>query len=747
MSGAVPDPAARAAELRELVRYHNERYHRLDAPEISDADFDQLVRELRAIEADHPDLVVPDSPTATVGSAPSALFEPVEHRIPMMSLDNAFSAGELQAWADRLAKQVPEDTSFVCELKIDGLAISLTYRDGHYVQAATRGDGRTGEDVTANVATIGVIPHTMDPAVGPPPAVVEVRGEVYMPVPAFEEMNRRQLEAGLKPFVNPRNSAAGSLRQKDASITASRELAFWSYQLGDLEPAPGRDVPAELTSRHAEVIDWLGRAGFPVNPERSVVRGLDEALAFCRRWEEHRHDLDYEIDGVVIKVDDLALQRQLGATSRAPRWAIAYKFPPEERTTTLADIQVSIGRTGKATPFAVLEPVFVGGSTVGMATLHNEDQVRLKDVRPGDTVTVRKAGDVIPEVVGPVLSPGRKRRPPAWTFPTECPSCGGPLVRLPGESDTFCTNLDCPGQRVQRITHFGSRTAMDIEGLGEQRVDLFVGLGILRDVADLYSFVPATFEGLEGFAEVSVANLLGAIDVSRSRPVHRLLIGLGIRHLGQVGSLALAREFGSLDAVMAAAEADLASTGHRRQCGPVVRVRGQPGRGRTPTGRRPGLRGGQGPQCAGRRGGRGGGRRGSGRVVRGVDREVGGGDRCTARLHPGGGRGGHHRPGGQVPGQRVEEDLRRGGGGGPRRLQGHQGRGPGDPHARRRRLRRPPRDRRTARGGMSAQARVGEASHGTRARRRPLHGTSAGWLLRRWIPTTGDAASGGGTLA
>jgi len=567
MSGAVPDPAARAAELRELVRYHNERYHRLDAPEISDADFDQLVRELRAIEADHPDLVVPDSPTATVGSAPSALFEPVEHRIPMMSLDNAFSAGELQAWADRLAKQVPEDTSFVCELKIDGLAISLTYRDGHYVQAATRGDGRTGEDVTANVATIGVIPHTMDPAVGPPPAVVEVRGEVYMPVPAFEEMNRRQLEAGLKPFVNPRNSAAGSLRQKDASITASRELAFWSYQLGDLEPAPGRDVPAELTSRHAEVIDWLGRAGFPVNPERSVVRGLDEALAFCRRWEEHRHDLDYEIDGVVIKVDDLALQRQLGATSRAPRWAIAYKFPPEERTTTLADIQVSIGRTGKATPFAVLEPVFVGGSTVGMATLHNEDQVRLKDVRPGDTVTVRKAGDVIPEVVGPVLSAGRKRRPPAWTFPTECPSCGGPLVRLPGESDTFCTNLDCPGQRVQRITHFGSRTAMDIEGLGEQRVDLFVGLGILRDVADLYSFVPATFEGLEGFAEVSVANLLGAIDVSRSRPVHRLLIGLGIRHLGQVGSLALAREFGSLDAVMAAAEADLASTDG---VGPVI---------------------------------------------------------------------------------------------------------------------------------------------------------------------------------
>jgi DNA ligase (NAD+) len=306
----------------------------------------------------------------------------------------------------------------------------------------------------------------------------------------------------------------------------------------------------------------LAKAGFPVNPERKLVHGLDEVLDFCRRAEDGRHDLDYEIDGVVVKVDDLTLQRQLGSTSRAPRWAIAYKFPPEERTTELRDISVSIGRTGKATPFAMLSPVFVGGSTVSLATLHNEDQVRAKDVRPGDTVVVRKAGDVIPEVVGPVLAVGaggrKRRRRPAWKFPTVCPSCGAPLVRLPGESDTFCTNLDCPGQRVQRIAHFASRSAMDIEGLGEQRVQLFVDLGLLNDVADLYTFTAGTLDGLEGFGPLSIANLLGAIDDSRAQPLHRVLIGLGIRHLGQVGSIALARSQGDVDAIMSADEESLA---------------------------------------------------------------------------------------------------------------------------------------------------------------------------------------------
>ncbi|HEX3841645.1 MAG TPA: NAD-dependent DNA ligase LigA [Acidimicrobiales bacterium] len=559
------DPAGRAAHLRELIAYHNERYHQLDTPEIPDAEYDDLVRELRAIESEHPELVVADSPTGSVGAPVSTLFAPVAHRVPMMSLDNAIRPEELQAWADRLAKRVPADAPFGCELKIDGLAMSLTYENGRFVQAATRGDGRVGEDVTANVATIAAIPKVLAKKVEAP-AIVEVRGEVYMPIAAFEEMNRRQEEIGGRLFVNPRNSAAGSLRQKDASITASRALAFWAYQVGELQPqptGPGSSWPKELVTSQSSTLAWLKRAGFPVNPENRVVRGLGEALDFCHHWEEHRHDLGYEIDGVVIKVDDLTLQRELGATSHAPRWAIAYKFPPEERTTRLRTIQVSIGRTGKATPFAVLEPVFVGGSTVSLATLHNEDQVRLKDVRPGEEVVVRKAGDVIPEVVGPVLvgvdGTKPKRRPPKWKFPTVCPSCGAPLTRLEGESDTFCTNLDCPAQRVQRIAHFGSRSAMDIEGLGEQRVQLFVAHGVLSDVADLYSFTADTFDGLEGFGAVSIANLLGAIATSRSRPLHRLLIGLGIRHLGQVGSLALARGFGSMEGILAADEAALAA--------------------------------------------------------------------------------------------------------------------------------------------------------------------------------------------
>ncbi|MGA2838376.1 MAG: NAD-dependent DNA ligase LigA [Acidimicrobiales bacterium] len=555
------DPVARAADLRARIAHHNERYYVLDDPEVTDAEYDALVRELRAIEAEHPDLAVPDSPTARVGAAPSTLFAPVVHHVPMMSLDNAFSSEELQAWTDRLAKLIPSDTAFECELKIDGLAISLLYRAGRFVQAATRGDGTTGEDVTANIATVAAIPKTLDPAVGRVPDVLEVRGEVYMPITAFDDLNRRQAEAGEKLFVNPRNSAAGSLRQKDPAVTASRALSFWAYQVGEIQPPPTSDsgdpLSALATSQSA-TLAWLGRAGFPVNPEVHLVRGFDDVLAFCGRWEEHRHDLDYDIDGVVVKVDSLAVQRALGSTSRAPRWAIAYKFPPEERSTTLIDIEVSIGRTGKATPFAVLEPVFVGGSTVGLATLHNEDQVHLKDVRPGDTVIVRKAGDVIPEVVGPVRIAG-KRRKPVWKFPTTCPVCSGPLVRLEGESDTFCTNLDCPGQRVQRIAHFASRSAMDIEGLGEQRVQLLVDHGLLVDVADLYGFTAATFDGLEGFAALSTANLLAAIDGSRARPLSRVLIGLGIRHLGQVGSTALARACRDIDGVMGADEESLAA--------------------------------------------------------------------------------------------------------------------------------------------------------------------------------------------
>jgi DNA ligase (NAD+) len=553
----------RVEELRAQISYHDERYYLHDAPEIPDAEYDELVAELRRLEEEHPQLVTPDSPTQRVGGVPSALFAPVRHRVPMMSLDNAFDESELQAWVDRLARIEPAalGAEFVCELKIDGIAMSLTYEHGRFVQAATRGDGVTGEDVTPNVATISAVPKRMRWRHGSlaVPAVIEVRGEVYMPESSFEELNRRQLAAGEKAFANPRNSAAGSLRQKDAKITASRDLSFWAYQIG------ARDGGPELRS-HSEALELLRGCGFPVSPENRTVEGVDEVFGFCTHWRDHRHDLDYEIDGVVVKVDDLELQRGLGATSHAPRWAIAFKFPPEERNTKLKDIMVSIGRTGRATPFAMLEPVFVGGSTVGLATLHNEDQVRLKDVRPGDTVVVRKAGDVIPEVVGPVLS-ARPRGLRRWRFPTRCPSCGTPLVRLEGESDTFCTNLECPAQRVQRIVHFASRGAMDIEGLGEKRVLQLVEAGLLTDPGDIYGLQRDRMLALERMGELSVYNLLEAIEQSKRRPLSRLLVGLGVRHLGPTGCRVVARELGSLEAIMGASEEQIAAL---EGIGPVI---------------------------------------------------------------------------------------------------------------------------------------------------------------------------------
>ena len=547
----VTDPAGRIEELRRLIEHHNHRYHVLDDPEISDADYDALVRDLRDLEDAHPELAATTSPTQTVGAPPSPLFAPVRHRLAMMSLDNAFSFEELVAWGKRMERIISGEVTFACELKIDGVAISILYENGRYTRAATRGDSVTGEDVTANVATIGVIPERLDLDRRSCPAVLEVRGELYMPLSAFEELNRRQGEAGGRMFANPRNSAAGSLRQKDPKITASRELSFWAYQLGAREGGP-------RFGRHSESLDFLRQAGLPVNPEIRVLANLEEVFAFSGEWEEHRHDLDYEIDGTVVKVDELPQQQELGFTSRAPRWAIAYKFPPEERSTKLQDIMVSIGKSGKATPFARLEPVVVGGSTVGLATLHNEDQVAVKDVRPGDTVTVRKAGDVIPEVVGPVLSLRPKGLPP-WRFPDACPACGRPLTRLDGESDTFCTNAECPAQRVQRIAHFASRAGMDIEGLGEQRVSLFVELGLLDDAGDIYAMTAEPLLELEGFGQQSVANLLGAIEESKRRPLDRLLVALSIRHLGDTGSVALARAFGHLDRIMAASSEELAA--------------------------------------------------------------------------------------------------------------------------------------------------------------------------------------------
>lgn len=590
----------RVEELRAEIRYHNERYYDLDAPELADADWDALMAELLVLEQAHPHLITADSPTQVVGGSAATLFAPVTHAVPMMSLDNAFDLDELVAWGERLerrlAKQAaeaasdtiasdagegtdtaegfdeadgateagsgtdgagdvappetphPPEQSYVCELKIDGVAISIRYEDGRLVQAATRGDGRTGEDVTANIATLDDVPHRLG-ADAPP--VLEVRGEVYLPLSTFVALNERQEEAGLDRYVNPRNTAAGSLRQKDAAKTASRGLALWSYQLGQIEGGPSFE-------RHADTLRYLGSIGLPVNPEIRTLTGLDAVHEFCDHWQEHRHDLDYEIDGVVVKIDDLEVQRALGATSKAPRWAIAYKFPPEERTTELLGIDVSIGRTGKATPFARLDPVFVGGSTVGVATLHNQDQVRAKDVRPGDTVIVRKAGDVIPEVVGPVLS-ARPERLLEWEFPTECPSCGRLLTRLEGESDTFCTNADCPAQRTARIEHFGSRGAMDIEGLGEQRAQLFTGLGLLDDVGDIYSLDFGRIEAMEGFGDIAVGNLAEAIEASKDRPLANLLVGLNIRHLGGTGSQVLAKALGHLDAIIEAAEDELAA--------------------------------------------------------------------------------------------------------------------------------------------------------------------------------------------
>ncbi len=502
-----PEAAARAAELRALIGRANELYHVLDSPEIPDAEYDLLVIELRQLEAEHPSLATPDSPTHTVGAAPSGLFQEVRHRVPMMSLDNAFDEDELRAWGERLRRAEPDldlDTlAFSSEPKVDGVAMSLTYERGRFVQAATRGDGVTGEDVTANVATVEDVPKQLAKAGGPYPELLEVRGEIYMPVAEFDAMNKRQADAGERLFVNPRNSAAGALRQKDPNVTAQRPLHFWAYQVGVVEGAPkGSAWPAATQSG---TLAQLRKAGLPVSPDARRVEGMAAVVARCRELEAARHALAYEIDGVVTKVDDLALHRVLGATSRAPRWAIAFKFPPEERTTRLLDIMVSIGRTGRATPFARLEPVFVGGSTVGVATLHNEDQVAAKDVRPGDLVIVRKAGDVIPEVVGPVKSgPGvPARRKGKWKFPTACPACGQPLVRLPGESDTYCTNIDCPAQRVQRISHYASRSAMDIEGLGEERVFQLVGAGLIDDAADLYDLTVEQLVALERFGEVS----------------------------------------------------------------------------------------------------------------------------------------------------------------------------------------------------------------------------------------------------
>jgi DNA ligase (NAD+) len=533
----------RVEELRELVNHHMYRYHVLDDPEISDAEYDELIRELRALEDRFPELITPDSPTQRVGAAPAELFRPVQHRAPMLSLDNAFSVEELRAWGARVERGLAGATpTFVCELKIDGVACALTYEDGVLTQAATRGDGRTGEDITANVRTVKAIPRRLK--VDDPPSVIEVRGEVYLPVDAFDGVNVELTEAGKHPFANPRNAAAGSLRQKDPNVTKSRPLQMWVHSFGAAE-----GISFES---HLGFLDWARSAGLPVPDTTEKASNLDQVLRFLRRWEKSRHSLDYEIDGAVIKVNDVKLQRRLGTTSHAPRWAIAYKFPPEERTTLLRAIDVHTGRTGKITPFAVLEPVVVGGVTITYATLHNEDEVRRKDVRKGDTVIVRRAGDVIPEIVGPVLAK-RPKNARKWKMPKNCPSCRTPLVRPAGEADWRCPNkAGCPDQSVEWLFHFAGRGAMDIEGLGYKTVLALLDKGFIQDPADIYRLTAEQLAQLDGFADKSIDNLLAAIEASKDRPLWRLLVGLNIRHVGSHVAQVLASAYRAIDALAAA---------------------------------------------------------------------------------------------------------------------------------------------------------------------------------------------------
>jgi len=543
--------ARRAAELRELLRYHGHRYYVLDDPEISDAEYDALYRELTAIEEADPALATDDSPTRRVGGVPVGVFAPAVHRQRMFSLDNVESTADLMAWETRLQRALGHAPGgYACELKIDGIAISLTYENGRYVRGATRGDGVTGEDVTPNLRTVGQMPLVLFGK--KPPAVLEVRGEVYMSGAVFAELNRSQAEAGERLFVNPRNAAAGAVRQKDPAITASRRLSLWIYQVGFVE--------GDLRfASHSESLEWLRTSGFPVNPESKHVVDLAAVVAYVERAQQRRHDLGFQTDGVVVKVDSLAEQTELGFTAKSPRWAVAYKFPAEEQTTRLRAIKVNVGRTGAVTPYAVLEPVFVGGATVTNATLHNQDEVARKDLRIGDLVVVRRAGDVIPEVVGPVVSvrTGKEKK---WRMPSSCPFCRNPIVRNEGEAVARCTGgFACPVRLREYLFHFAGRGGMDIEGLGFQTVDLLLSEGWVNDPADLFTLDPEKLAAREGWGEVSVGNLMASIDAARHRPLARVITALGIPLVGGTVARSLARRFHSMQALLDATEEEIGS--------------------------------------------------------------------------------------------------------------------------------------------------------------------------------------------
>jgi len=543
-----PTLQTRYRALLDELREHNYRYHVLGVPTIDDNAYDLLYRELQALEDEHPDVVDPSSLTSRVGATPDEAFAPVRHRERMFSLDNAMDMEELRAWHDRLAGTLErEPEAFSCELKIDGLAVSLTYVDGILAQAATRGDGTIGEDITANVRTIKSVPLRLR---GDAPAFLEVRGEIYLPVSEFNALNERQAAMGSQPYINPRNTAAGSVRQKDPAATASRNLAVWIYQLGIVEGGP------ELHT-HTESMEWLRSLGLRVNPANSTVGTYDEVVEYVVDVTQHRHDHDYETDGIVVKVDSFADQETVGFTARSPRWAIAYKLPPEEKTTLLRSIEINVGRTGAVTPYAVMEPVFVGGVTVTNATLHNEGELHRKDVRPGDTVIVRRAGDVIPEVVGPVVEL-RPEGLPEWHMPELCPFCGNPIVLPEGQAKAKCTGgFTCPSRLREYLYHFGSRGAMDIEGLGYKTVDTLVTLGLITDPADIYKLTADDLLPIEGWKEVSANKLVAAIERSKSRPLGKLIFGLGIDHVGGTVAAMLADRFGSLEKLLGASTEEI----------------------------------------------------------------------------------------------------------------------------------------------------------------------------------------------
>ncbi len=542
-------PEARAAELRKQVEHHNRLYYSLDEPEIADDEYDALLDELRAIEAEHPQLRTPDSPSQRVGATPLQRFEPVAHRQPMLSLSNARSEDELRAWLERSNRFLERagveaaEIQFVTEPKIDGLAISLLYEGGVLVRGATRGDGEVGEDVTQNLRTVKTIPLRIDDA----PALLEVRGEVYLPRAAFARLNEERAAAGEPTFANPRNSAAGSIRQLDPALAAARPLAMWAYSIGALE-----GIEFET---HFDSLEWLRARGFPVSDGVERHDTLDRVIAACRAWEDRREGLDFEIDGVVVKVDDLALQRQLGVVGREPRGAIAWKFAPMTVNTTLRRVVWNVGRTGHMVPFAELEPVQVSGVTVKLATLHNEEDIARKDVREGDEVIVTRAGDVIPRVVSPTpQAQRRRRRAPPPAPPERCPACGTETVKPEGGVWTICPNrAGCPGQLFQTVKQFVSRGAMDIEGLGEERVLQLLREGVIDGIAGIYDLTEDRLVELDRFAEGSARNLVQAVQRSKRQPFHRVLFGLGIQGVGGVNARALTGHFRTIDALLDAA--------------------------------------------------------------------------------------------------------------------------------------------------------------------------------------------------